>query len=147
MFQKINTGVMFLVIALGVVLMVVTLSEDYILDDKTKECISCGVGAGAGIILSYVLLIGAVVAALAGAVMQAVMNPSNMKGAAIGIGGLIVVLAIGYFLADGTVEPYYQSGITETVSKLTGMGLYALYILFVLAVLSIAYASVSRLLK
>ena len=144
MFQRINTIVMFVIIAIGVILMIMTMTSG--LTAEQSDCTDCG-AVGSFIGLSYILLIAAILAALGGAVMQAVMNPKNIKGAAIGIGGLILILAISYGLADGTVEPYYQSSVTESVSKLSGMGLYALYILFVLAVLSIVYASVSRLLK
>lgn len=144
MFERVNTIIMFAFIAIGVLLMVMTMSSG--LTPEQSDCTDCG-AVGYFIGLSYILLFGAVLAALGGAVLQAVINPKAIRGAAIGIGALLVILVISYVLADGTVEPYYQAGITETSSKLSGMGLYSLYILFVLAVVSIVYASVSRLFK
>lgn len=144
MFERINTISMFAIVAIGVVLMVLTMSSG--LTPEQSECTDCG-AVGSFIGLSYILLIVAVIAAVGGAVMQVITNPAQIKGALIGIGSLAAVVIISYVLADGTIEPYYASDITETSSKLSGMGLYAFYILFVLAVLSVAYSSVSRLLK
>jgi hypothetical protein len=144
MFERINNIVMYVFVVLGVVLMILTMSSGLTADQS--DCTDCG-AVGSFIGLSYFLLILAIIAALGGAVMQAVQNPQRIKGALIGIGGLAVVLLVSYLLADGTVEPTYSMSISETTSRLSGMGLYALYILFVLAVLSIAYSSVSRMLK
>ncbi len=144
MFQKINTIGMFVIIAIGVILMVMTMSSG--LTPEQSDCTDCG-AVGSFIGLSYILLIVAILAALGGAVLQAVTNPGKLKGTLIGLVGMIVVLGLSYVLADSTVEPYYTGNISETTSRLSGAGLYAFYILFVLAVLSIAYSSVSRLLK
>ena len=92
-------------------------------------------------------MIGAIVAALAGSVISAMTKPDSIKGTAIGLGAMLVVIALSYVLADGTVEPMYGDDITETSSKWSGAGLYAFYILFVLAVIAIVYSSVSRLMK
>ena len=144
MFERINTIIMFVIIAIGVLLMVLTMSSG--LTPEQSECTDCG-AVGSFIGLSYILLLIAILAALGGAVLQAVMNPARIKGTIIGIVGVGVILLISYLMADATLEPYYAPTVTETEVKLSGMGLYALYILFVLAVLSIAYSSVSRLLK
>ncbi len=144
MFERINSIIMFVIIAIGVVLMVMTMSSG--LTPEQSDCTDCG-AVGSFIGLSYILLIAAIVAAVGGALMQVILNPGQIKGALIGLGGMAVVLIISYVMADGTVEPYYQAGITETASKWSGMGLYAFYVLFILAVLSVAYSSVSRLLK
>jgi hypothetical protein len=144
MFQKFNTIGMFVIIAIGVILMVMTMSSG--LTPEQSDCTDCG-AVGSFIGLSYILLIVAVVAALGGAVIQAIMNPSKLKGSFIGVGVMLAVLVLSYVLADSTVEPYYIGGISESTSKLSGAGLYAFYILFVLAVLSIAYSSISRMLK
>jgi hypothetical protein len=144
MFQKINTIGMYVFIVIGVILMIMTMSSG--LTPEQSDCTECG-AVGGFLGLSYVLLILAIVAALAGAVMQAIMNPSKLKGSLIGLGGMLLVIVISYVLADGTVEPYYTSDITETASKWSGTGLYAFYILFVLAVLSIASSAVTRFIK
>ena len=135
---------MFAIIAIGVILMILTMSSG--LTPDMSDCTDCG-AVGSFIGLSYILLFAAIIAALAGTVAQFLMNPARIKGAVIGIGGVAIILIISYVMADGTVEPYYQAGVTETESKMSGMGLYALYILFVLAVVSIVYSSVSRMFK
>jgi len=144
MFQKINTIGMFVFIVIGVILMIMTMSSG--LTPEQSDCTDCG-AVGSFLGLSYILLILAIVAALGGSVMQAIMNPGKLKGSLIGLGGMILVFLISYVLADATVEPYYASDITESASKLSGAGLYAFYILFVLAVLSIASSSLTRFIK
>jgi ABC-type enterochelin transport system permease subunit len=144
MFDKVNSAIMYGLIALGVVLMILTMSSG--LTPEQSDCVDCG-AVGSFIGLSYILLLVAIVAAVGGAIFQAIQNPSKIKGSLIGLGALAAILIISYVMADGTVQTYYKVGTSETASKLSGAGLYALYILFVLAVLSIAYSSVSRLLK
>lgn len=144
LFERANTILMFAFIAIGVVLMVMTMSSG--LTPEMSNCEDCG-AVGSFIGLSYILLILAVVAAIGGAVFQAALNPGKIKGTLIGLGVMVVVLGISYGLADGTVESYYAGDITETTSKLSGAGLYAFYILFLLSVLSIVYSSVSRFFK
>jgi len=78
--------------------------------------------------------------------MTAVSDPGKMKGTAIGIGAMILVFVVSYVLASGEVLKSYGD-VTESTSRMVGMGLISFYILLVLAVLSIVYASVSRLLK
>ena len=135
---------MFVFIVIGVILMIMTMSSG--LTPEQSDCTDCG-AVGSFLGLSYILLILAIVAALGGSVMQAIMNPGKLKGSLIGLGGMILVFLISYVLADATVEPYYASDITESASKLSGAGLYAFYILFVLAVLSIASSSLTRFIK
>ncbi|MBT3647493.1 MAG: hypothetical protein HN542_04545 [Flavobacteriales bacterium] len=143
MFQKVNTIVMWVFIAIGVILMVMTMLSEPTAEQS--ECVECGAGGGF-ITLSYVLLIGAIVAAVAGSVVSIMMKPESLKGSLIGIGAMLVVFALSFVLADGSVEPMYGD-ITESTSRWSGAGLYTFYILFVLAVLSIVYSSVSRLMK
>lgn len=143
MFQKVNTIVMWVLIAIGVILMVLTMTSG--LTAEQSDCVDCG-AVGSFISLSYVLLIGAIVAALAGSVISAMTKPDSVKGSLIGLGAMLVVVALSYVLADGSVEPIYGD-ISESTSRWSGAGLYAFYILFVLAVLSIVYSSVSRLMK
>ena len=142
MFQKVNQIVMFALMAIGVILMVLTMGVEI---PEEGDCTNCGV-IGAFIGMSYILLIATVVAALAGTVMTAISNPAKMKGSAIGVGAMIVIFGLSYALAGAEVLESYGP-ISESTSRLTGAGLYSFYILFVLAVLSIAYSSVSRLLK
>lgn len=144
MFERINSIGMYVVSAIGIVLMIMTMSSG--LTPEQSECTDCG-AVGSFIGLSYILLFVAIAAALGGAVWQTITNPTNIKGMVISIGGLALVLIVSYVLADGTVEPYYVGNVTETEVKLTDMGLYTLYFLFLGASGSIVYASVSKMLK
>jgi len=68
MFEKVNQIGMAVIMAIGVVLMVMTMGIE-VTDEG--ECLNCGI-EGTFIGLSYVLLAVAVIAALAGTVMTAI---------------------------------------------------------------------------
>jgi hypothetical protein len=142
MFEKVNQIGMAVIMAIGVVLMVMTMGIE-VTDEG--ECLNCGI-EGIFIGLSYVLLAIAVIAALAGTVMTAISNPKKLIGSAIGIGAMIVIFVISYVLASDEVVKSYGD-ITTTTSKMVGAGLFTFYILLVLAVLSIIYAGISRLIN
>lgn len=142
MFEKVNQIGMAVIMAIGVVLMVMTMGIE-VTDEG--ECLNCGI-EGTFIGLSYVLLVIAVIAALAGTVMTAISNPKKLIGSAIGIGAMIVIFVISYVLASDEVVKSYGD-ITATTSKMVGAGLFTFYILLVLAVLSIIYAGISRLIN
>lgn len=141
MFQKVNQIVMFAFMAIGLILMIMTMG----IETSEDGCLNCG-AEGLFIGFAYVLLVIALVAALAGTAMTAISNPGKMKGTAIGIGAMVLIFVISYMVASGEVLKSYGE-VTESTSRLVGMGLISFYILLVLAVLSIVYASVSRLLK
>lgn len=145
MFEKINQIVMFVFIAIGVFFGVMTFT-DFDMSGDTAICNACWPVQGF-IVWSYVLLILAIVAALAGAVISAIVNPKGIKGTAIGLGVMLVVVGISYALSSGEVLEKYPDGITETASKWSGTGLYVFYILFVLAILSIIYSAISKAFK
>lgn len=67
------------------------------------------------------------------------------KKSIIGIGGFLLLFAISYAMADGSVKPEW--GITEQASKLIGAGLIMLTIAMVGAVGAILVGEVSRMLK
>ena len=73
MFEKVNQIGMAVIMAIGVVLMVMTMGIE-VTDEG--ECLNCGI-EGTFIGLSYVLLAIAVIAALAGTVMTAISNPKK----------------------------------------------------------------------
>lgn len=142
MFEKVNQIGMAVIMAIGVVLMIMTMGIE-VTDDG--ECLNCGI-EGTFIGLSYLLLGIALVAALAGTVMTAISNPKKLVGSAIGIGAMIVIFVLSYILASDEVMKSYGD-ITATTSKMVGAGLFTFYILLVLAVLSIIYAGISRLIN
>ena len=141
MFQKVNQIVMFAFMAIGLILMIMTMG----IETTEDGCVNCG-AEGLFIGFSYFLLVITLIAALAGTAMTAVSDPGKMKGTAIGIGAMILVFVVSYVLASREVLKSYGD-VTESTSRMVGMGLISFYILLVLAVLSIVYASVSRLLK
>ncbi len=142
MFQKGNQILMFAFMAIGLILMIMTMAIE-VTDDG--ECANCGV-EGLFIGFTYFLLAITVIAALGGTVMTAIANPKKLTGSAIGIGAMVVVFVISYALASGEVYESYGS-VTESTSRMVGAGLFTFYILLVLAVLSIIYASISRMIK
>lgn len=96
------------------------------------------------ILLCYIYTAIAIVGALAGAVAGAMAKPDSIKGSAIGIIAMLVIVGISYALASGEVLSNYPDGTTETAVKWSGAGLYMLYILTVLSLLSIVYSGVAR---
>ena len=99
------------------------------------------------IYVTYIFSIIAAGGALVSAAMGAAAKPESIKGAAIGIGAMVLVLGISYAMADGSLMNYYPKDTTETASKLSGAGLYALYILTFLAVASVLYSGLARYIK
>lgn len=144
MFGKINNILMFVLIVVGVVFMLLTMTSGLTPDDKF--CTDCWEVNGF-IYFSYFLLIGSVVAALAGVVMKAISDPKGIVGSLIGIGGMLVVVGISYAMADGTVLKAYGPTVTETAVKWSDAGLYTFYILFALSILAILYTGVSKFFK
>jgi hypothetical protein len=106
------------------------------------------------LVWSYILiLVGAGVAIIAG-LIQAVTDIRAAKKALMAIGFFAVILLVSYLLASDSipqflgVEDFINDGtLTAQIAKMIDMGLYATYILIGIAVLSIAFSSVTRLLK
>ncbi len=98
-----------------------------------------------GIIIAYILLAVAVLAAVVFPVIQLVRSPKNAKQALIGVGALIVVVGISYALGSG--DNPSNMDITEEAARQVDTGLFAFYILAAVAVLSLVYSEVAKLLK
>ncbi|MAZ36054.1 MAG: hypothetical protein CL842_01200 [Crocinitomicaceae bacterium] len=99
------------------------------------------------IYVAYIFSLLAAGGALVSAGLGASAKPESIKGAAMGIGAMLLILGISYVLADDTVLNYYPEGTTESATKLSGAGLYALYILTFLAVASVLYSGLARYIK
>lgn len=99
------------------------------------------------IYVAYIFSIVTAGGALVSAGLGAAAKPESIKGAAIGIGAMVLILGISYVLASGEVLSYYPKDTTESASKLSGAGLYALYILTFLAVVSVLYSGLARYIK
>ena len=104
--------------------------------------------ANYGIILTYILLASAAIAAIVFPIMHLVTNPKKGKQVAMAIGALLVVYIIAYLLAsDEVTELYAKFNITETQSKQVGTGLIVFYILAAGAVASALFTEVRKMIN
>lgn len=103
-----------------------------------------------GLILTYIMIGIAALAAIVYPILFLAKNPSKGKNALIGVGGLIAIAILSYLLASGDIMTFPGSekfGMTETSTKRVGMGLITFYILSVGAILAVLYAELGKLLK
>ncbi|MFT4659890.1 MAG: hypothetical protein ACI8XB_000140 [Patiriisocius sp.] len=109
-------------------------------------------GADSLIDLAITISIAAIVIAFAIAVLFAIYyfatNIKNSKGAMIGIAALLVVVLISYSLASGNLMAgWSDDGVTESISKWSGTGIYAFLILTGVAVVAALFSEVSKIIK
>jgi len=101
-----------------------------------------------GIILTYILLSVAAITAIGFPIKYIISHPKKAKEVGIALGGLLVVYLIATLLAsDEVTEHYTKFGVTETISKQVGTGLFLFYILGAGAIISILYSEVTKMLK
>ncbi len=98
-----------------------------------------------GIIIAYILLAVAVLAAIVFPIIHFIQHPKNAKRALVGIVALIVVVGISYALSSD-VNPSKME-ITPEAVKQVDTGLFAFYILAALAIISLVYSEVSKFFK
>ena len=104
--------------------------------------------ANYGIILTYILLATAAIAAIVFPIMHLATNPKRGKQVGMAISALLVVYIIAYLLAsDEVTELYAKFNITETQSKQVGTGLIVFYILAAGAVISALYTEVGKMIN
>ncbi len=97
-----------------------------------------------GMWLTYITAGLAVIAAI----FSLFIDPTQIKGVAIGAGAFILVLAIAYGMSDGSdYEMYAKFEITENTSRMVSMGLNTFIILGLLAVASVLYSAISSMFK
>ena len=104
----------------------------------------------AGLILTYVMIGTATLAAIVYPLMFLSKNPTKGKTALMGIGGLLLVAVVSYIIASGDLLTFPGSekfGMTEASTKRVGMGLITFYILSVATILAILYAELGKLFK
>lgn len=131
--DKISSIAMLVLIILGIILFVMSITGNV-------DPILYG---------SYVYFgIGLVVAIIGGAI-GLIANPGSIKGMAIGIIGMIVVLGIAYGMADGSDYVNYDDALdlSEGMSRFSGMLLYAIYILFGASIVTLVFARVYSLMR
>jgi len=98
-----------------------------------------------GIIICYILLAVATLAAVVFPIIQLAQNPKNAKGALVGIGALVVVVGISYILAADNNPSNIE--ITADAAKQVGTGLYAFYLLSAVAIIAVVYSEVAKFFK
>lgn len=104
----------------------------------------------AGLILTYIMIGVAALAAIVYPLMFLAKNPSKGKNALMGVGGLVLVCIISYIFASGDIMNFPGSekfGMTEASTKRVGMGLITFYILSVGAIAAVLYAELGKLFK
>ena len=104
----------------------------------------------AGLILTYIMISVAALAALVYPIMFLAKNPSKSKNALIGIGCLLLVCILSYVFASSEILTFPGSekfGMTESSTKRVGMGLITFYILSAGAILSVVYAEMGKIFK
>ncbi|MEW7288955.1 hypothetical protein [Aquimarina sp. 2304DJ70-9] len=85
--------------------------------------------------LTLVIFVITIIATLIAVFSTLAKNPAGLKNAAIGIVVFIVILGIGFVLADGVETPLKDGKIlSASGSKWVGTGLYAFYVLAAAAV-------------
>jgi len=100
--------------------------------------------------VSYGMMLTYITAGLAvlAAIFSLFIDPTQIKGVAVGAGAFILVLAIAYGMSDGSdYEMYAKFEITESTSRMVSMGLNTFIILGVLAVASVLYSAISSMFK
>ena len=100
---------------------------------------------GSGLILMYVLIVFAVVAAVVMAISALKNSPGKGKWVAISIGVLLLLIAIGYGMDSRLVKnSYLEYGInTSSASGLIGGALIATWVVLGLAILVSLYTAFS----
>jgi len=130
--DKISSIAMLILIILGIILFVMSITGNV-------DPILYG---------SYVYFGIGVVVAIFGGVMGLMANPGSIKGMAIGIVGMLVVLGIAYGMADGSDYVNYEAlELSEGMSRFSGMLLYAIYILFGASIVTLVFARVYSLMR
>ena len=98
-----------------------------------------------GIILTYVMVAFAALAAIGFGIMKMMQNTNNAKKTLYTVGGLVIAFIIAYVLAsDEVLNSYDKYEITASSSKQVGMGLITFYFLLFGAIAAILYAELSK---
>ena len=98
-----------------------------------------------GIILTYVMVAFAALAAIGFGIMKMMQNTNNAKKTLYTVGGLVIAFIIAYVLAsDEVLNSYEKYKITASSSKQVGMGLITFYCLLFGAIAAILYAELSK---
>lgn len=103
-----------------------------------------------GLILTYIMVGGAAIAAIAFPLIFMIKNRSQAKSTIIGVGTLLGVALISYLLASSEImifPGYEKFEMTEASTKRVGMGLITFYILSFGAIAAVVYAELGKIFK
>jgi len=101
-----------------------------------------------GILLTYLLLAIATIAAIGFPIKYLIENPKKSKEIGIGVGALLIIYIISYTLASNEVtENFAKFDVSPSQSKQVGAGLILFYILASGAIISTLYSEFSKMRK
>ncbi len=100
-----------------------------------------------GIPLAYIALAIAIIAAVVFPVIYMIQDFKKARGAFVGVGLLVVLFLICYFLTSDGDYVAADIPVAEGQIKLIEAGIYLFYITLVGSIVAILYSSVSRYFK
>ncbi len=101
-----------------------------------------------GVILAYILIAAAALAAIVFPIIRLATNPKQAKGAMLGVLALVVVFGISWVLSSDEVLPEYEKfEMTPESTKMVGAGLVSFYILTLVAVGSMVFFGIKRIFR
>ena len=141
------TGVKMVVSVIGVILcLLIMLNSDS--NQSVQEALATHDGNLNGSLwLVYIVGVACAAAMVIFGVVHFLSDPKKNMGALIGVVALVLVLIIGYAIADDTVLRAYGEGISEGTSKWVGGGLIGFYVIGIGAIAAIIFAEIGRLFK
>lgn len=156
-FQTANSSLTGILALIGCVLTVLVISNYSSEFDPSQEGIDRAAAAQKyiGMVISYTLNLttaALVLFVLGLMVFGLFIRPSRMIPLYAGIVGLAIIFGISWSMTSGNIPTKFvpnlaENGLTETISHISGAGLYMVYILSFLAVGSIAYSMISKLIR
>lgn len=107
------------------------------------------VGSEMGIWLAISLALGAMLSIVVSSVIHLKNNPESAKSLLMGVGAILVVCLVSYFISSGNLGDDYEKYniTTESQSRFIDMGLYLTIFLGFTAVVSIIVSESVALLK
>ena len=93
-----------------------------------------------GLFLSYILIGVSVLIAVGMPLVKSFSDPHSLKKMGVGVGSLLLVFLISYFMASGETS----GEVSETSVKLVGAGLTTFYILAIGAIGAIFYTEIKK---
>ncbi len=102
-----------------------------------------------GLWLAFILFLIAVATGVFLPVYHIIKSPKSLVKTGMGVGFMLVVFGIAYWLAGAEITPKYEAlGVkTEFSSKMIGAGLTMFYLIFLIAILGMIYSEISKAFK